>query len=125
MKMSVNLDQGSIDDYVKQPGVALVNWHSPRQATSAAFDVGLENVSARHPDVHFADVDVTKDPALAASWGVPGAPELMVFRDGTLVFDYAGVLPESAVEALLEAIWSLDMEQIRKGVNGHGARGLD
>ena len=82
--MITNLDRADIDAYVEQPGVALLNWHSHREAMSVVFDAGFENVSVRHPDVHFAGVEVTKDPGLAASWGVPGAPELMAYRDGTL-----------------------------------------
>jgi thioredoxin 1 len=120
--MVTNLDRAGIDAYVAQRGVALLNWHSDREATSVVFDAGFENVSARHPDVHFGGVEVTEDPGLAASWGVPGAPELMAYRDGTLVFVCAGALPEPVLEALIDAIWALDMEQVRKGIDGQGGR---
>ena len=120
--MVVHLDRSNIDSYVEQPGVALLNWHTAESPMSRIFDVGYENVSARHPDVQFADVEVKRDPPLAMSWGVAGAPELMAYRDGRLVFDHAGALPEQVVEALIDAIWSLDMERIRQGTNGHGAR---
>jgi thioredoxin 1 len=118
----VQLDRSNIDSYVAQPGVALLNWQTPDSPMSRVFDVGYENVSARHPDVRFADVDVKVDLPLAVSWGVAGAPELMAYRDGMLVFDYAGALPEPVVDALIDAIWSLDMDRIRQGTNGHGAR---
>jgi thioredoxin 1 len=117
-----NLDRAAIDAYVAQPGVALLNWHSHREAMSVVFDAGFENVSARHPDVHFGGVEVTDDPGLAASWGVPGAPELMAYRDGTLVFVCAGALPEAVLEVLIDAVWALDMEQVRKGIDGQGTR---
>jgi thioredoxin len=120
--MVTNLDRAAVEAYVEQPGVVLINWRSPSQPLSVVFDAGYENVSARHPDVHFAGVDVGADPALAESWSVAGAPELMAYRDGTLVFDYAGMLPEMAVDALIDAIWALDMQQIRQGTNGHGTR---
>ncbi|HEY7375035.1 MAG TPA: thioredoxin family protein [Polyangia bacterium] len=115
--MVVHLDRSAVDAYVTQPGVALLNWRSPSDPLSRAFDVGYENVAARHPDVAFADLDISGEPALAASWAVSGAPALMAYRDGTLVFDYAGPLPEQAVDALVDAIWSLDMDQIRQGKN--------
>lgn len=120
--MVTNLDRADIDAYVAQPGVALLNWHSHREAMSVVFDAGFENVSARHPDVHFAGVEVTDDPGLATSWGVPGAPELMAYRDGTLVFVCAGALPEVVLDVLIDAIWALDMEQVRRGIDGQGAR---
>jgi hypothetical protein len=120
--MIVHLDQSKIDAYVAQPGVALLNWRSPDKPVSRIFDAGYANVSARHPDVSFADVDASSDPAFTASWAVPGAPELMAYRDGTLVFDYPGALPEQVIDALIDAIWSLDMDRIRQSTNGHGSR---
>ena len=120
--MVQHLDRSNIDSHVARPGVTLLNWHTPDNPMSRIFDSGYENVSARHPDVTFADVDVKGDRALTESWGVAGAPELMAYRDGMLVFDYAGALPEQVVDALIDAIWSLDMERIRQGTNGHGAR---
>lgn len=120
--MVLHLDRSNIDSYVAQPGVALLDWRTPDSPMSRLFDVGYQNASARHPDVRFADVDVKQDPQLTLSWAVAGAPELMAYRDGMLVFDYAGALPEQIVDALIDAIWSLDIDRIRQGMDGHGAR---
>jgi thioredoxin 1 len=120
--MVINLDRTSIDATVSRSGVTLLNWRSPRQPVSRLVDAGYESASARHPDVVFGDVDVTSDPALASDWGVEHAPELMAYRDGALVFDYPGPIPEPVVDALVEAIWALDMEEVRKGIDGTPTR---
>ena len=41
---------------------------------------------------------------------------------GTLVFDHPGPLPLAAVEALIEAVGALDMDEVRRGIDGHGPR---
>jgi len=117
--MVTNLDRSTIDDFIARSGITLVNWYSRRHPLSRLFDADYRNASTRHPEVNFAEVDVTNDPTLAASWGVAGAPELTAFRDGTLVFTHAGALPERVIEALIE---SLDMEQVRNGSHGGGRR---
>jgi thioredoxin 1 len=120
--MVTNLDRSTIDGFIARPGITLVNWYSRRHPLSRLFDADYRNASTLHPEVNFAEVDVTDDPSLAASWGVAGAPELTAFRDGTLVFTHAGALPEQVVEALIDAIASLDMEQVRNGTDGGGRR---
>jgi thioredoxin reductase (NADPH) len=116
--MVTTLDRSSIDEFVARPGITLVNWYGRRHPLSRLFDEDYQNASTGHPEVNFADVDITADPALAASWGVSRGPELMGFRDGTLVFNHAGALPEQIIEALIDAIASLDMERIRQEVDG-------
>jgi len=116
------LDRSTIGGFIARPGITLVNWYTRRHPLSRLFDADYRNASTRHPEVNFAEVDVTDDPTLAPSWGVEGAPELTAFRDGTLVFTHAGALPEQVVEALIDAIESLDMEHVRNGTDGGGRR---
>jgi thioredoxin 1 len=120
--MIINLDRSNIDAQVAKPGVTLLNWKSGRQPLSRRFDVGFANASARHPDVVFGDIDVNEDRSLTADWGVEGAPELMAYRDGALVFDFPGALPEPIIDTLVEAIRKLDMDQVRQGLDGTSTR---
>ena len=120
--MIINLDRSNIDAQVAKPGVVLLNWKNERQPLSRLFDVGFANASARHPGVVFGDIDVNQDRSLTADWGVEGAPELMAYRDGTLVFDYPGALPEPIIDTLVEAIRKLDMDKVRQGRDGTSTR---
>jgi len=122
MPVITKLDRSNIDAYVAQPGIALLNWGGPRAPQSSMFDAAFRDLSEHYPEVHFAAVDTSTDSELAASWAVAHTPELMAYRDGTLVFDYPGVLPVPAVETLIEAIGSLNMDEVRRGVDGHGPR---
>src|SRR6187551_181956 len=116
--MVTNLDRCTIGDFIARPGIALVSWYSPRHPLSRLFDVDYLRVSARHPNVGFGEIDVTKAPSLAATWGVAYPPELRAYRDGTLVFKYSGALPEGVVEALIAALSSLKWQPVRIGSNG-------
>jgi thioredoxin 1 len=117
-----SLERSRIDEYVGKPGVTIVDWRHPAIPGSLLFDQVLERASREHEDVRFGTVDVSKDRALARQWEVNEAPTVMGYRDGILVFSHAGPLPEAAVDGLIEAIWSLDMDELRKGIDGQGSR---
>ena len=116
------LEASRLDEYVRKPGVAVLDWRHPAIPVSLVFDQVLERASREHGDVRFGSVDLSKDRALAREWEVRDAPTVMGFRDGILVFSHPGPLPDAAVDGLIEAIWSLDMDELRKGLDGQGSR---
>ena len=117
-----SLERAGIEPFVQGPGVALLSWHDPKSAVSVAFDETLRRSSRTNADARFGRVALTGARELASEWGVAGIPALMVYRDGILVFSQAGPLPAQVLDALVQAVWSLDMDEVRKGVNGQGAR---
>ena len=120
--MLTPLEGSRVDEYVHQPGVAILDWRHPGNAASLLFDQILERTSDAHRDVRFATVDLSKEGALARDWQVSEAPTVMGYRDGILVFSRPGPLPGEAVDGLINAIWSLDMDEVRKGIDGQGSR---
>jgi hypothetical protein len=116
------LDAAALAEHVRGPGIALIDWRNPRDARSVLFEQALEHASRIHGDVRFGSVDVAADPGLAREWGIGDFPTLLAYRDGILVFRYPGPLPPPVIEGLLEALQSLDMDEVRSGVDGQGAR---
>jgi thioredoxin 1 len=112
----------NIDQHIRQPGVAIVNWRHPRSARSRAFDRELASAIRTHPDVRVGGVSITDDADLAREYEVKSIPTLMVYRDGILVYSLPGALSATLLEELIEAVFSLDMEEVRSGLNGHSGR---
>jgi thioredoxin 1 len=80
------------------------------------FAPTFEAAARRHPDITFGKVDTEAQPGLAAGFRIRAIPTLMVFRDGILLFEQAGMLPPRALEDLVEKVRALDMAEIRRKV---------
>ena len=101
---TVNLTQATFAETINAGGLVLVDlwaeWCGPCKRFAPVF----EKVSEEHPDAVFAKVDTEAEQALAGE---------LVFRDGILLFNQAGALPEAALEDLVGQAEALDMDEVR------------
>ena len=64
-------------------------------------------------DITFAKVDTEAEISLSQEFGIRSIPTIMAIRDGIIVFQQAGALPEQALESLIEQVRALDMDEVR------------
>lgn len=119
----VNLDQGSFAEAVARPGIVVIDWWARWCAPCRFFGPIFERVAGKNPDATFAKVDVDEQPQLAGSLGIQAMPTLSIYRDGVLLFQQAGALPEAALEDLVRQTRALDMAEVRRKVAEHSRRG--
>lgn len=84
-------------------------WCGPCRQFAPIYD----RVSEKHPDITFAKVDTDAHQELSAMAGIKSIPTLMMFRDGVLLFNQAGALPEPALEDIIAQAKALDMNAVR------------
>lgn len=110
---TVNLTEATFEETINADGIVLVDLWAEWCGPCKMFAPVYEKVSEAHPDATFAKVDTESEQALAGSLGIMSIPTLMVFRDGVLLFNQAGALPEAALEDLVSQAEGLDMDQVR------------
>jgi thioredoxin 1 len=85
-------------------------WCGPCKQFAPIF----EKVAENNPDITFAKVNTEEQQALADQYGIRSIPTLMVVRDGIILLNQGGSLPEEAFGKLISHVKGLDMDQIRE-----------
>ena len=118
MNLNTELDPTTLPAQIETPGVLVVDWRSLGRPKKLARDRLIGRVAASNPDVRFASIDVDRQGLLADQWGVEDPPEVMVFRDGVLLFRAPGALKQEDLTGLVRAAFAADMAQVRTRING-------
>ena len=108
-----NLTAADFAEVTEAEGIVLVDFWAAWCGPCVRFAPVYQKASEKHPDVVFAKVDTEAEPALAMEFGIQSIPTIMAIRDGVLVFQQAGALPESALETLISKVRELDMDDVR------------
>jgi putative thioredoxin len=76
-------------------------WCGPCRALTPALERAAE---ARRGNVELVKVDVDANQELAARYGVQGIPAVKAFKDGEIVDEFVGALPQAQVERFFDRI---------------------
>lgn len=95
------------------------SWCGPCRQFGPVF----EAVAGANPDAVFGKVDTEAQQELAGAFGIQSIPTLMIFRQGILLYNQAGALPQHALEDIVAKAKALDMDQVRADIESEESRG--
>lgn len=116
---TVQITEENFQKTVKGPGIVVLDWWAPWCGPCRAFGPTFEKVSSRHPDIVFGKVNTEEEPELAGQFSIRSIPTLMLLRDNVLLFSQPGMLPEKALEELIQQARVLDMNKVRSEIDSH------
>lgn len=99
---------------IQSTETVLVDFWAPWCQPCLRFAPVFERVSGKFPDVKFIKINTEDQPELAAHFEIRSIPTLMVIKDGDIIFEQAGALPEEALEQIVTKAKEVDMAEVRK-----------
>jgi thioredoxin len=109
---TVALTKDTFEQTVANGGIVLVDFWAGWCGPCRRFAPVYEQASQKHPDILFGKVDTEAEQDLAGAAGIYSIPTLMAIRDGIVVFAQAGALPPAALDQVIAAVRTLDMDRV-------------
>ena len=87
-------------------------WCGPCQQFAPIF----EQVAQNNPDITFAKVNTEEQKEIAAQFAIRSIPTLIIVKEGVLVFNQAGMLPEESFNDVIKQAKELDMAKVHEEI---------
>ena len=113
---TLTLTEENFEETVLSEGITIVDFWAEWCGPCKSFAPVFEKTSEAHPEVRFAKVDTEAQQGLAAALQIRSIPTIMIFRDGILLFNQAGAMPEQSLEQIVTTAEQLDMEEVRREI---------
>ena len=113
---TIALNETNFESTISAEGLTLIDFWADWCGPCKMFAPIFEKASEAHPNATFAKVDTEAEQNIAAMCGIQSIPTIMVFRDGILLFNQAGALPEHSLEQIITAAEALDMDEVRREI---------
>ena len=85
------------------------DWWSPCRQLGPVLE---RAVAARDGKVQLAKLDVDSNPTLTRAYGVQGIPAVKAFKDGEIVDEFVGVLPQAAIDRFLDKLVPSEAQEL-------------
>ncbi len=118
----VTLTADNFNGSIENNEIVIIDFWAPWCGPCRSFAPIYEKTSAKYPDIVFGKVNTEEEQALGGQFQIRSIPTTMMLKDGIIVFQQAGVLPESALIEIIGKVQELDMDMVRKEIEEQSSK---
>ncbi len=108
-----NLTAENFNEKIGENSIAIIDFWAPWCGPCRSFAPIFEKVAEENPDILFGKVNTEEEQAIAGEFQIRSIPTIMVIKEGIIVFNQAGMLPEEALKDIIKQVRELDMDMVR------------
>jgi thioredoxin len=112
----IDLTKETFNETLDNNEIVIIDFWAEWCGPCKQFAPIFEKVAQDNPDITFGKVNTEEQQALADQYGIRSIPTLMVSRDGIILLNQAGMLPEEAFGKLINHVKELDMDKVREEI---------
>jgi thioredoxin 1 len=113
---TIELTAANFGEHAVRDGITVVDFWAEWCGPCRQFGPVFESASDIHPEITFGKVNTEVERELSAEANITSIPNLMIFRDGILVYNRPGAMGAAGFEELITAVQGLDMDAVRKEI---------
>ncbi|WP_292654698.1 thioredoxin [Nitratifractor sp.] len=103
----------NFNEKISASPIAIIDFWAPWCGPCKSFAPIFEKVAEENPDILFGKVNTEEEQAIAGEFQIRSIPTVMVIKEGIIVFNQAGMLPEEALKDIIQQVRELDMDMVR------------
>ena len=109
----IELNYENFNTVTSEEGIVLIDCWAEWCGACKTFEPVFKKVAQKHSKYTFAKIDSTKEKKLINDLGIENIPNLMLYRDGILLFQQPGYFEEEKLEDILDQASNINMDEVK------------
>ena len=112
----VNLTEATLNEIIENNNTVIIDFWAPWCGPCKSFGPIYEKTAEQYPDIVFGKVNTEDEQAVAGQFQIRSIPTTVILKEGIMIFQQAGVMPEESLKDVIKQVQELDMDVVRKEI---------